>query len=109
MLPVDISHVGFVTVVVTKGASCTVMSTVTGSAHASSGVNVYDKVPAADVLIVDGLHDPFTPLSEVVGNAVGVEPTQNGPIAPNTGVTAGLTVTTMLIGLAHSVASGVNV
>ena len=47
---------------------------VTGSPHASSGVNVYDVVPTVDVLIDDGLHEPARPLSEVDGKAVGVAP-----------------------------------
>jgi len=48
------------------------------------GVNVY--VPDAVLLTVAGLHVPVTPLSDVVGNAGGVDPAQIGPIGVNCGV-----------------------
>ena len=46
----------------------------------SSGVKVYVPVPAIEVLIVDGLHEPVRPFSETVGNDGGTAPTHNGPI-----------------------------
>ena len=44
------------------------MFIVTGTAQPAEGVNVYVVVPAVEVLIVDGLHVPVTPLLEVPGN-----------------------------------------
>ena len=49
-------------------------------------------VPAADVLIAAGLHEPFNPLSEVVGNAGAVLFKQYGPNSGNVGVTEPVTV-----------------
>src|SRR5687768_7198363 len=60
--------------------SVIVMSIVTGVAQGSSGVKVYDVVPTADVLIVEGFHVPENPFSETVGSAVGVAFRQKGPI-----------------------------
>ena len=85
------------------------MSIVTCSAHISSGVKVYVVVPAVDVFITDGFHDPVTPLSDVVGRSTGVAPTQNVLIGANIGMIAGFTSTVIVVVLAHSLASGVNV
>ena len=46
------------------------MLMVVGTAHSpAAGVNVYVVVAGVDVLMVAGLHVPFTPLLEVAGNA----------------------------------------
>ena len=78
-----------------------VISIVTGMPHGSTGVNVYELVPAVDVFIVAGDQDPVKPLSEVDGSAVGVEPTQNVPNVGNVGVTASVIVICMVTGCPH--------
>ena len=61
-------------------APFTVTSMVTTEAHwPAVGVKVYVVVPAAAVLIVDGLQMPFMLFSDVVGSVPGISPTQYGP------------------------------
>ena len=60
------------------------------------------------VLSIAGDQVPLMPLVDVVGS-VNVPPSQIAGIGSNTGSTFGLTVTVIVVGLAHSVASGVNV
>jgi hypothetical protein len=55
--------------------------------HGSVGVNVYVVVPTVDVLIVDGLHVPESPLFDVAGSAGAVLFWQRGPICVNAGNT----------------------
>src|SRR5688500_13284894 len=81
---------------------------VTGSPQGSSGVKVYDVVPAADVLIDDVFHDPVTPLSDVVGNAAALLFKQYGPNAGNVGITELVMVTCMVTGSPQG-SSGVKV
>jgi hypothetical protein len=49
------------------------------------------------------------PLSDVVGNVGAVVPEQIGAIVAKVGVTPGVTVTSIVVGVAHWPASGVNV
>ena len=82
------------------GATVTVK--VVGNAHwPAVGVNVY--VPLAVLLTVDGLHVPFTPLSDAVGNVGTAAPEQIFKDVPklNVGVTLGVTVTVKVVGKAH--------
>src|SRR5580700_11162256 len=58
--------------------------------HALVGVKVYLVVLADDVLIVDGLHVPLTPLGDVVGREA-VAPVHSGPIWAKFGVSELLT------------------
>ena len=60
------------------------------------------------VEIVAGLHFPAIPLVDVSGNAVGESPTQNGPMAANTGLISSVMVILMVAAIAHSPGSGVN-
>jgi len=86
----------------------TVTSIVVVVAHwPASGVNVY--VPLAVLLTVAGVHVPVIPLSDVVVNTGATEPEQIGAIAAKVGVTAGVTVTSIVVDVAHWPASGVNV
>ena len=48
---------------------------------------MYDVVPAVDVLIDDGLHEPARPLSEVDGSDGAALFKQYGPNVGNVGVT----------------------
>jgi hypothetical protein len=82
--------------------SSIVISRVAVVAHGSLGVNVYVVVPGVDVLIVDGLHVPVNPLSDVPGSAGAVAPTQNGP----TGVKVGTTWSSIVISRVAVVAHG---
>ena len=61
--------------------------------------------------IVAGLQVPVIPFEELVGNAGTVPPAQmvNDVPKEKVGVTLGFTVTTKLVGTAHSPAVGVNV
>ena len=52
---------------------------------------------------------PVIPLVEVVGNVGATEPEQNAGIAANVGVTLGVTVISIVVVVAHWLASGVNV
>jgi hypothetical protein len=88
--------------------SSIVISRVAVVAHGSLGVNVYVVVPAADVLIVDGLHVPVNPLSDVAGSAGAVAPTQNGPTGLKVGTTWSSIVISRVAVVAHG-SPGVNV
>jgi hypothetical protein len=96
-----------VTVLVT--APPIVMFILIGAEQPDVGVNVYAVVPVVAVFIVAGLHTPVIPFDEVVGNAVGVEPWQNGPIAPKVGVICVVTVTLKVAIAPHCPAAGVKV
>ena len=63
------------------------------------------------MLTTDGLHEPVTPLSEVVGKVGTLAPLQMVREAPkpNTGVVLGFTVTFRLVGRAHKPGVGVKV
>jgi hypothetical protein len=61
------------------------------------------------LLTVAGVHIPVIPLSDVVGNVGAAVPEQIGAIAAKVGVTAGVTVTSSVVGVAHWPASGVKV
>ena len=91
---------------VTSGV--TVTSIVVVVAHCpASGVNVY--VPLVVLLTTAGDQVPVMPLSEVVGNTGAAVPEQIGAITAKVGVTAGVTVTSSVVVVAHWPASGVNV
>jgi hypothetical protein len=86
----------------------TVTSIVVAVAHwPASGVKVY--VPLTVLLTTAGDQVPVMPLSDVVGNVGAVVPEQIGAIAAKVGVTAGVTVTFIVVVVAHWPASGVNV
>lgn len=72
-------------------------------------VKVYTVVPAAVVLIVEGLHVPVMPLVEVVGSTPGLSPTQYGPSCVNKGIVPVLTTTDMVAVVPHEPAVGVKV
>jgi hypothetical protein len=91
------------------GFSFIVIGTVAGEAQATDGVKVYEFVPGVDVLIVAGLHVPVTPLVDVVGSASGVSPAQYGPIGSKVVTGLGLTVTVIVVPLAHCPAFAVKV
>jgi hypothetical protein len=61
------------------------------------------------VLFKAGVHEPVTPLLEVVGNGDKAAPEQIGVTAVNVGVTFGLTVIVNVVVVAHCPAVGVNV
>ncbi len=61
------------------------------------------------LLTVAGDQVPVIPLSDVTGNGGTVEPEQIGAIAAKVGVTTGVTVISIVVGVAHCPASGVNV
>ena len=73
------------------------------------GVKVYTAL--AVLLTVDGAHVPVMPLSDVVGNAGTVPPSQIVRVVPKlkVGVIFGFTVTVNVVGNAHCPAVGVNV
>ena len=73
----------------------------------AAGVNVY--VPDAVLLTVAGFQVPAMPLVEVAGNIGGTEPLQIVLTAAKVGVRFGLTVTVVVVLLAHCPAAGVNV
>ena len=66
-------------------------------------------MPDVVLLTTAGLHVPVIPLVEVVGNVGAEEPEQNAGIAANVGVTLGVTVISIVVVVAHWLASGVNV
>ena len=66
-------------------------------------------VPLAVLLTTAGDQVPVMPLSDVVGNAGAAVPEQIGAIAAKVGVTAGVIVISIVVGIAHWPASGVNV
>ena len=66
-------------------------------------------VPLAVLLTTAGDHVPVMPLSDVVGNVGATDPEQNGATAAKVGVTLGVTVTSIVVAVAHWPASGVNV
>jgi acetyl-CoA carboxylase alpha subunit len=61
------------------------------------------------LLAVAGLHVPVILLVDVVGSTGAVVPEQIGSIASNVGLMLGLTVTSIVVVVAHCPASGVNV
>ena len=63
------------------------------------------------LLTADGLHEPFMPLSEIVGKDGTLAPAQIASVLPKLkiGVTFGLTVTVSDAVVAHCPAVGVNV
>ena len=66
-------------------------------------------VPLAVLLTTAGDQVPVMPLVDVNGSTGAVEPSQIGAIATKVGVTLGVTVTVIVVVLAHWPASGVNV
>ena len=64
----------------------------------ASGVNVYVVVV---VLSNAGNHEPKTPLFEVVGSTLNAAPAQIGATAVKVGVKIGLTVTVIVVVVAH--------
>ncbi len=89
-------------------AGITVTSIVVVVAHRpASGVNVY--VPLVVLLTTAGDHVPLIPLSDVNGSIGATEPEQIGAMAAKLGVTPGVTVISIAVGVAHCPASGVNV
>ena len=78
----------------------TVTSIVVVVAHwPASGVKVY--VPLAVLLTTAGDQVPVIPLSDVVGNTGAVVPEQIGAMAAKVGVTAGVTVISIVVCVAH--------
>jgi hypothetical protein len=75
----------------------------------AAGVNVYVVVPAAAVLMVAGLHVPFTPLFDSVGSAVAVVFWQKGPSWVNVGVIGAVTTISIVVTIACWPEAGVNV
>lgn len=91
------------------GRLITIVITAVVVQKGSVGVNVYMKLPATVVFMVEGLHVPAILLSDVVGNAGGVEFWQSGPICVKVGVTGGSITMVIVVGMAQPPASGVNV
>jgi hypothetical protein len=86
----------------------TVTVNIAAVAHCpASGVNVY--VPLKVLLTTAGDQVPVMPLIDVVGNTGAVVPAQIGAIAAKVGVTAGVTVTSIVVDVAHCPAAGVKV
>jgi hypothetical protein len=73
----------------------------------ASGVKVY--VPLAVLLTIAGDQVPVIPLSDVAGNIGAIEPEHIGAMAVKVGVSAGVTAISIVVGVAHWPASGVNV
>jgi hypothetical protein len=71
--------------------------------------NVYVVVPTTDVLIEVGDQVPVMPLLDIAGNTGAAELRQSEPNGLNVGVIIGLTVTSIVVVVAHWPASGVNV
>jgi len=61
------------------------------------------------LLTTAGDQVPVIPLSDVIGNTGTAVPEQIGGIAAKVGVTLGVTVTSIVVVVAHWPASGVNV
>lgn len=88
------------------------MSMVNGLAHCPAvGVKVYEKMPLAAVLMVDGDHVPVMGglFSEDSGRSGAVVFWHSGPIGSNCGLILGFTVTVICVCRAHSPGAGVNV
>ena len=62
---------------------------------------MYVVVPTTDVLIEAGLQVPLMLLLDVTGNAGATEFRQSEPNGAKVGVTFGVTVTSMVVGVAH--------
>ena len=62
---------------------------------------MYVVVPGVDVLITAGLQVPLMLLLDVNGNAGATEFRQSEPNGVKVGVTFGVTVTSMVVGVAH--------
>jgi hypothetical protein len=75
----------------------------------ASTVKVYVDNPGVKTSITEGVHNPVTPSKEVVNKAPGGSCKQYGPRASNVLATSGVIVMSIVIILAHSPASGVNV
>ena len=58
-------------------------------------------VPTTDVLIIAGLQVPMIPLLDVNGNAGATEFRQSEPNGLKVGVTFGVTVTSIVVVVAH--------
>jgi hypothetical protein len=86
----------------------TVTDKVVAEAHSPIvGVKVY--VALVVLLTVAGLQVPVIPLVEVVGKIGAVAPLHIAAIVANVGVTIGLTVTVMILVVAHNPAVGVKI
>jgi len=99
-------------IAVNTGIICAsiVTSNVVTVAHCPiAGVNVYVVVPVTDVLITAGLQVPEIPLVDINGSTGATELRQSEPNGLNAGVTSGVTVTSIVVDVAHWPASGVNV
>ena len=97
---------------VNTGVICTsmVIFNVVDVAHwPAVGVKVYVVVPTTDVLIVAGLQLPLMPLLDIAGNTGAAELRQSEPNGLKVGVIIGLTVTSIVVDVAHWPASGVKV
>jgi hypothetical protein len=97
---------------VNTGVICTsiVIFNVAVVAHwPAVGVKVYVVVPTTDVLIVAGDHVPVMPLLDIAGNTGAAAFRQSEPNGLNVGVIIGVTVTSIVVDVAHWPASGVNV
>jgi hypothetical protein len=66
-------------------------------------------MPDAVLLTVAGFHVPVKPLAEVAGNNGGTAPVQIGLKAVKVGIKFGLTVTVIIVLLAHWPGDGVKV
>ena len=73
------------------------------------GVKVYVVLPTTDVLMIAGLQVPEMPLLDIKGSTGAAELRQSEPNGLNVGVTIRLTVTSIVVCVAHCPASGVNV
>ncbi len=70
---------------------------------------MYVVVPTTDVLMTEGLHVPLMPLLDIVGNTGAGAFRQSEPNGLKVGVVIGVTVTSIVVGVAHWPASGVKV
>ena len=70
---------------------------------------MYVVVPTTDVLIVAGLQVPLMPLLDIAGNTGAAVFKQSEPNGLKVGVIIGLTVTSIVVDVAHWPASGVKV
>jgi hypothetical protein len=107
-----LSHIVKLVPILNVGVIFGLMVTVYVNGKAQSpavGVNVY--TPEFWSSIIEGLHVPVIPLTEVVGNAGTFPPAHTVKVVPklNAGVIFGLTVSVYVVVTAHSPASGVNV
>ena len=66
-------------------------------------------MPTTDVLMAAGLHVPEMPLFDIKAVAGATELRQSEPNALKVGVIIGIIVISIVVGIAHCPASGVNV